>query len=265
MKVRKGLLFALLAAYLVFWFGGVASYALRGGPSEEARWAAPVFLLLAGLIVVVSSARGDWPALLTAVACGFAAEAIGVRYGVPFGAYRYTDALAPNVFGVPLVIACAWVVLVAYVRQLLPRVKAGRAAGVLIAAAWMMAIDLVIDPSAANGLGYWEWAKAGWYYGVPASNFAGWFVVSVIIFVADNVVFRCPMRANRWAVFTGMSIVVFFTLIALSGRLYFAAAVGLALLGTQVMLMKAARQRSTAMERLEECGSESSDDSRCLV
>jgi uncharacterized membrane protein len=184
---------------------------------------------VAGLLVAVSARAAEWPTLLAAALFGFGSEVIGVRYGWPFGAYQYTDVLAPKLWGVPLVIACAWVVLAAYVRPLAAQLSAGRAAGVVIAAAWMTAIDLVIDPLAANALGYWRWESAGAYYGIPATNFAGWFAVSLLIFaVGGN--FRREAKANAWAVFMGLSIILFFTLIALAAKLFLAASVGFLLL-----------------------------------
>jgi uncharacterized membrane protein len=54
------------------------------------KWAAPVFLFLAALIVLLTTEPSDLARLLTASVIGFAAEAIGVRYGFVFGAYSYT-------------------------------------------------------------------------------------------------------------------------------------------------------------------------------
>ena len=56
-------------------------------------WAAPVFLFLAALIVLLTTEPADLARLLTASVIGFAAEAIGVRYGFVFGAYSYTGEL----------------------------------------------------------------------------------------------------------------------------------------------------------------------------
>jgi uncharacterized membrane protein len=229
MKARKAALAALLVIYVVFWVGGVVSYGLTGGVAPGTEWAAPVFLLVAGLIVAVSASAAEWPVVAAAALFGFGSEVIGVRYGWPFGAYQYTDVLAPKLWGVPLVIVCAWLVLAAYVRPMAARLGGGRAASVVVAAAWMTAIDLVIDPLAANHLGYWRWESSGAYYGIPATNFAGWFAVSLLIFALDRRLTR-EARASGWAVFTGLSILLFFTLIALAAKLFLAAAVGFLLL-----------------------------------
>lgn len=236
MKGRNALHGVLLAAYLILWLGGVFSYAVSGAVRPGTGWAAPLFLLVAGLIVMVSARAHEWPLLLAALVLGLASEIIGVRYGWPFGAYRYTEVLGPRLLSVPVVIGCAWVVLAAYVRQMALRVGVGRAAGIGIAAAWMTAIDFVIDPLAANGLGYWRWEEAGIYYGIPATNFAGWYLVSVLIFATDRVL-GSEWKRNRWAEWIGLSILLFFTLIAVASKLTLAAAIGAGLLSCQAALI----------------------------
>ena len=129
--------------------------------------------------------------------------------------------------------AFAWMSLVAYLQQALWRLNAGAWVGALVAAAWMTTIDLVIDPLAANELGYWRWAQRGNYYGIPFTNFAGWFVCSLSIFVLFR---RQKWQPNRWHRLTGASIILFFTLIALSFHLFIAALVGLGLCACHFLL-----------------------------
>ena len=65
----------------------------------------------------------------------------------------------------------------------------------------------------------------GAYYGIPASNFLGWFLVSAVIFIVLRV---APGRwaDNVWTRRIGLSIVVFFTVIAAAYELWLAVAVG---------------------------------------
>jgi uncharacterized membrane protein len=212
MKWRSTLQWALVGFYLLLWVGGVASYIVYGAPPEDARWTAPVFLLLAMLIVLVATRRRRLPAIALIALAGFVSELLGVETGLVFSPYVYTDALAPRVLGVPIVMTCAWTVLVLYVRQVTRLFSVGRVAGALVGALWMTAIDLVIDPLAAGRLGYWRWENPGLYYGIPLHNFAGWLVVSFLILVA------LPPRIERSlaAAATGWSIVLFFSIIALA-------------------------------------------------
>jgi uncharacterized membrane protein len=225
MKARRFILWVVLAAYAVMWCGGVVGQVLTGGPPAGAAWASGVFLLLAGLIVVLTSRPAELAGLAAAALLGLAAEVVGVRYGFPFSPYCYTEVLQPQFLAVPVVMACAWMVLVAYVRQMLKGFGLPARVEVVVAAAWMTAIDLVIDPLAANQLGYWRWAGAGRYYGIPWQNFAGWFAVSLLIFG----LVRQRWRPNPWARFTGLSIVLFFAAIALASGLRLAALIGLGL------------------------------------
>jgi len=227
--MHKALLAALIATYAALWLGGIVSYALLGGPPPGAQWTAPAFLLLAGLAVGLSAGRQDWPVLGVAAIGGFAAEVCGVKTGWPFGQYAYTSALAPSLFGVPLVMVCAWVILTAYVRQMLWRLSLPAWLVAVAGGLWMTAMDLVIDPLAANALGYWHWAEGGSYYGIPAGNFLGWFVVSTLICGLVRAMDGGAAGDRPIARAVGLSVMVFFTLIALAQRQSLAAACGLAL------------------------------------
>ena len=155
--------------------------------------------------------------MIAAAAIGFLAELIGVHAGYPFGPYRYTDILRPVVGGVPLVVAGAWMVLFAYVSQM--RVHPA------LAALWMTAIDLIIDPLASNELAYWRWLVDGPYFGVPLINFAGWFAVSLIIFYA----LRAPPPRSPSIQMLGRSVIFFFAAIAAAHHDLVPALVGAAL------------------------------------
>src|SRR5262245_39169287 len=182
LKLKSFLLAALTVAYAVMWVGGLGHYGLYGGPPLNAPWAASVFLTLAGLLVVATSHGSDLVRLFAAALLGFIAEIIGVRYGFIFGPYRYTDVLQPQILDAPLVMLSAWMVLVSYCGQMAGNLNLPRMIEGALAALWMTAIDLVIDPLAANQLGYWRWARPGVYYGIPLQNFIGWFAVSFMIF-----------------------------------------------------------------------------------
>ena len=225
MNTRKVILTALAGAYVALWVGGVSAHVLQGGPPPDAQWAAPVFLLLAGLIVLVTASPANLGGLLAAAGIGFIAEYVGVSYGFLFGRYVYTGTLQPLLLGVPLVMACAWMILFSYVKQMLLPFKLSKLTEMTISGVWMVAIDLLIDPLAANRLGYWRWIETGAYYGVPARNFLGWFLVSFLIF---GIVRQHP-QSDFWARSVGLSILLFFTVIALAYQLALAAGVGLVL------------------------------------
>ena len=225
MNTRKVILTALVGAYVTLWVGGVSAHVLQGGPPTDAQWAATVFLLSAGLIVLVTASPANLGGLLAAAGIGFIAEYVGVSYGFLFGRYVYTGTLQPLLLGVPLVMACAWMILFAYVKQMLLPFKLSKLTEMTISGVWMVAIDLLIDPLAANRLGYWRWIETGAYYGVPARNFLGWFLVSFMIF---GIVRQHP-QSDLWARSVGLSVLLFFTIIALAYQLALAAGIGLVL------------------------------------
>ncbi|HEY3027302.1 MAG TPA: carotenoid biosynthesis protein [Pyrinomonadaceae bacterium] len=223
---RQLAMLAVASAYLILWTAGVADHWIGTARTTNHGWFASLSLLLAGLIVIIGADYSSDLAKLIAIASlGFGLEVLGVRLAIPFGAYAYTEVLRPQLFKVPLVIACAWMVLVAYVKQMLLYFNLGFWVELTIAAGWMTAIDLLIDPLAVNKLGYWQWVGPGSYYGVPANNFAGWFLASLVIFG----IFRRGWKPNSYARVIGASVPVFFTLVALAHGLFVVAFIGFGL------------------------------------
>ncbi len=201
---------ALGAAYAVLWIGGVYTHCLTRA-SAEPPWAAPLFLLLAALIATLACGEVAVPAIYAAG--GFLAEVVGVHTGFPFGEYVYSSAFGPSVAGVPLAIACAWVVLLLFARDLAGRFARRRWAAVVVGAAMMTMFDLLVDPVATSTLSYWKWRLPGPFFGVPLSNFAGWFGVSALLLAIAP-----PSRRNsRAVVVLGSSVILFFSLIAAFG------------------------------------------------
>lgn len=114
--------------------------------------------------------------VLTAYA--YLIEFVGVRTGWPYGSFEYGVELGPMLFGeVPLGLPIFFLPLVlnAYLLTLLVLGDRGRSPAVRLPAALatVLAVDLVLDP-AAVAIGFWQYAPPGAYYGVPASNYAGW-------------------------------------------------------------------------------------------
>jgi putative membrane protein len=196
-------------------------------------WTVSLFLLLSAAIVLTTSVMAEIQLLLLGGIMGFIAEVVGVHSGVIFSGYWYTDVLVPQLLNVPLVMICAWIVLIGYVRQMLIGCACSRWLIVVIAGAWMTAIDLVIDPLAAGVLGYWQWLEQGLYYGIPVHNFLGWFGVSLLIFSS----LRGQVVKNAWAQHTGLSIILFFTVLAWIYGLVLAGVIGIGLCILHVMLL----------------------------
>lgn len=118
-------------------------------------------------------------------------ENLGVATGFPFGPYHYTDALGPKLFYVPLMIGPAYL-SVGYMAWVLATILAGdvrRGAGAFstfatpfVAAFIMVLWDLTMDPSASTVQKWWIWESGGGFFGVPVSNYLGWFL-TVYVFM----------------------------------------------------------------------------------
>ena len=63
-----------------------------------------------------------------------------------------------------------------------------------VAAAALTAWDLMLDPRMVREA-YWVWPQGGRYEGVPASNFAGWFVVGLGVFAGFALLDGAPAGA----------------------------------------------------------------------
>lgn len=219
--------------YALLWIGGCTSYIFTDGPPVHLQFTGPLFMLLAAALALapVPSVHGQpaWNttlAILAAGMAGFAIEVVGVHTGMPFGKYHYTDAFAPSVLGVPLVMVCAWAVLAAYAYTVVARIVRGRFQRVVLGAITLTGIDLVLDPVAAGPMRLWAWAHQGLYHGVPWTNFAGWFLSSLVVLTVLDRLVADPgkMMPPLWI---GYSLVLFFTAVALGRGLWFAACAGL--------------------------------------
>lgn len=148
-----------------------------------------VFLLAAGRDLGWRRTLGftGWVWLLAWVS-----EVASTRVGIPFGLYHYTgDTAGQELFvaGVPFMDSLSFTFL-AYASFCLARVAlAGRRASparlAVTAGFLMMLLDVVIDPLAVRGerwfLGrIFYYPEGGEYFGVPLSNFAGWWLVGTL-------------------------------------------------------------------------------------
>lgn len=129
--------------------------------------------------------------VVVVMAISWASEAIGVATGFPFGDYRYSDALPCKLWGVPLLIPAAWMMMLipswSISYSLLNRVARPTSRPALLhlkaatmTGAAMVAWDLYVDPQMVS-LGIWEWANPSGYFGTPLTNFLGWWIVAFLL------------------------------------------------------------------------------------
>lgn len=147
--------------------------------------------------------------LFAGFAIALTTEYLGSTLGLIFGHYDYTDNLGPKVLGkVPIIIPIAWFMMLypawniaellvaqwtKYKTQYAIHAEhhvlriAYSAVRIIIAALAMTAWDLSLDPRMVAD-GNWVWRDGGAYFGIPISNYAGWFITSALIYCAWHLI-----------------------------------------------------------------------------
>lgn len=113
---------------------------------------------------------------------GFAVEWCGVAFSIPFGGYRYTKALTPQVGGVPIQIVGAWWATSLPAFAITLSITTHPWARILIGAQLVAALDLFIDPTFVH-LKFWQWDKKGGVFGIPLVNYGGWALTAAVMVI----------------------------------------------------------------------------------
>lgn len=162
-------------------------------PSFINGLATTVFLVAFALLH--GSGRYGWGGILAFVVICLlisnATENLSILTGFPFGNYYYTDILGPKIFLVPVLIGGAYVG-VGYLSWIVAHVLIDKTSAVDRVAVWtlpvvatvlMVSWDLTFDPTASTVTKLWIWTDGGNFFGVPFSNYLGWFL-TVFLFLA---------------------------------------------------------------------------------
>ena len=154
-------------------------------PAGRSRTSSSAGLAATTAAVCVTRWRPGRTALAASVvvAATAAVERLGTSTGWPFGRYRYTGRLRPEVAGVPAIVPAAWWAMAVPAREVAHAVLGRRSSrlgahrlGAMALAAW----DLFLDPQ-MTAEGYWRWDRPGRYRGIPLSNYAGWLVAGAAV------------------------------------------------------------------------------------
>jgi len=151
--------------------------------------------------------RGIVTFLALGVIVGNILENLGVRTGFPFGHYYFTELMGPKLLVVPIMLGLAYTGM-AYLswtlaRLILRELRNLDGANVLfvplLASCIMVAWDFSMDPIWATVLHGWIWLQGGVYFGVPATNFLGWYLTVYIIYQLFALYLRrTPVGPTRW-------------------------------------------------------------------
>ena len=130
-------------------------------------------------------ARGGIGAVVVSVATS-TVERVGTATGLPFGRYRYTGRLQPEVAGVPVIVPLAWWSMAVPAREAAHAAlgrRSTRLGRVVLGAVALTAWDLFLDPQ-MTAEGFWRWARDGRYRGIPVTNFGGWVLTGAAVMAA---------------------------------------------------------------------------------
>ena len=189
----------IFAAYL-------AARALEIIPNPIPRTAIVALDVLSALAFAIVHGARAWglrAVLIFAGICtlvGNVMENLSVATGFPFGHYYFLELMGPKLFQVPILLGLAYIGM-AYVSWVLGTLIAGRSrsrlAVPLTASFIMVAWDVAQDPVWSTVLNGWAWQQGGHWFGVPLSNFLGWYLTVFLIYLGFALYLRrCPATAT---------------------------------------------------------------------
>ena len=162
--------------------------------------------MVAATTTQVGPRRGVGAALLGCI-LAWSVELIGLHTGFPFGRYRYTGVLRPELAGVPVIVPLAWTAMALAALTVGRRLGTGRLRTALLGGVALATWDVFLDPQMVAA-GYWRWQSPQWTIpgvpGIPLSNFAGWLVAAVLLIaLLDRVLRQDPPEIAKPRPFGG--------------------------------------------------------------
>jgi uncharacterized membrane protein len=207
-SLARLLTWAAISLYLV------AIVGIAGQPSGPAQaLAAGAITIAFGLSVITYGWAGSISMLAICLTITFLVENIGVLTGLPFGHYHFeVGGALPHIGFIPIIVGplyfgvgfLAWTIagIVLDDADLHLDRRMNVIALPIIASFVMVQWDAVMDPSNATLAHAWIWHDGGGYFGVPLSNYLGWYGTVWLYFQAFAVMMhRWPRlfarRSNR--------------------------------------------------------------------
>ena len=158
-------------------------------------------------------------------------ESLSLRTGFPFGHYFFTGLMGPKIFDLPVLLVmaylgigyCSWVLaLLILGSRDKPLSGAGVVALPLLASLIMVAWDVSMDAIWSNLDHGWIWLDGGSYFGVPISNFLGWYLTAFLFYQAFALYLRAnPAQARQMQPMLLRAPIVVYGLCALGNLLVF--------------------------------------------
>ncbi len=163
-------------------------------------------------------------------------EQIGSKTGWPFGNYEYSGSLGYQIYGVPLVVPFAWI-MIAHPLLIAAR-KITKNWVFLYGGLGMMAWDLFLDPQMVASE-RWLWDFSGSHVPfqpeIPLSNTFGWLLTGMGLMAILNKLLQVDRRKTKTSTFVP-DFFLFWTLFSgIVGNIFFFNKPGVALIGGVVI------------------------------
>ncbi|MFW9921371.1 MAG: carotenoid biosynthesis protein [Candidatus Thorarchaeota archaeon] len=168
-----------IAFFLASWL--VANVSI----GEAETWVSAVFIVVLAIpsYYVLSKWVGVTKGLIIIIIFSIipiVVESIGILTGFPYGGFHYTDRMGFKILGlVPWSVAFAFAPLVFGTITLSAQISKDARIALILSAAFLVVVDLVLDPAAVL-LNIWVWDIPGPYYGIPVTNYTGWYLTAFI-------------------------------------------------------------------------------------
>jgi len=195
-------------------------------------------IMLAILPILMYGPSLGWRRLAGFIVWGCAIGAAGELVGtmglwtydgtpLPFGEYNYTEWLGPKIAGhVPYFIPPSWFAMAIVSLDLARRVTRHRWSSLLLGTIFMVLWDVSLDPAMNQAFPFWTYGADGFFFGMPFSNWVGWFAVTVVIMLGYEGLRGDKEIQNDWAPWVYALNCLFPLSISLLRDLYLAAAIG---------------------------------------
>lgn len=165
---------------------------------------------------------------------------------LPFGAYEYTPWFGPQIAGhVPYFIPPSWFAMSIVSLDLARRVTDRRWAYILVGTIFMVLWDVSLDPAMNKAFPFWTYGVDGFFYGMPFSNWVGWFSVTLIILIGYEYIGGGLVALNEWAPWVYLLNCIFPVAISALQGLYGAAFIGLVATAIPFAALWLAQRRQT--------------------
>jgi Carotenoid biosynthesis protein len=141
--------------------------------------------------------------VFTALCLGVAglSESVNLHTGMPFGSCYFTDVMGPKISGLPILLVlaylgiayCSWLLSLLIVGYDKPIMGLRTVIVPLLASSVFLAWDLSMEADWSTIDKVWIWRNGGPWFGVPLTNFLGWYLTAFLFF--QGFAFYCRFKA----------------------------------------------------------------------